>query len=133
MRPEFKPRRWSQNLVGWVLCPCIVACATPSLQPKRAGPGLDPIPTSSCGAHESAGACLATHETGMGPVSARGSTSIAYTTTTREGPAPRVEAGTESWIILAVFLVSMSALTGFVLLRTLPPFCDASLGCHHSP
>lgn len=117
--------------VGGLACQFLMACSTPFFHLR-----VDADETYDASRIETTLAAPtfpAMEIAQVGPQSASPTDDQRRTIYAREGPAPRAEAGPETWIVLTVFLVSMSALTGFVLLRTLPPFCDASLGCHQAP
>lgn len=125
---ETRPRRfWFCVLAGQ----CLMACSIPQAQQRS----MFPVSTAAL-THEGAPGDTSTaagREQAVAQDPEPAGTQSPRTLYSRSGPAPRAEAGAETWIVLTVFLVSMSALTGFVLLRTLPPFCDASLGCHQAP
>ena len=123
-----RPRRfWFCVLAGQ----CLMACSIPQAQQRSMFPVSTAVLTHK-GAPGDASAATGRKQAVPEETEPAGAQSP-RTLYSRSGPAPRAETGAETWIVLTVFLVSMSALTGFVLLRTLPPFCDASLGCHQAP
>lgn len=130
MTPLSVPTSLSRRtLVCMLACQLLMACGSSQVY-KRAGSHANAT-AASCDQSSADPQCLPHSQTLK--QTSPSTTQHKRTLYSREGPAPRAEAGPETWIVLTIFLVSISSLTGFVLLRTLPPFCDASLGCHQAP